>query len=97
MNRKDNFHSNSHETEIRTYAQTGHNSERTDSGSELNRLSGELNQRITREMSDFMDSVSSQIQRATNEAINDQILPQIQTSLKAGDGSNARKKVGSPG
>ena len=33
-----------------------------------------------------MSSVSSQIQRAINEAINDQILPQIQATLRSGQG-----------
>ena len=86
LNQVGSSRSNSHETEIRTYAQNGHNSREEDSDSELNRLSGELNQRITREMSDFMSSVSSQIQRAISESISDQILPQIQASLRAGQG-----------
>ena len=70
-----NSHLNSHEAEIRTYAQNGQSSRDADLGSEFNRLSGELNQIITREMSDFMSTVSSQIQRAINEAFSDQILP----------------------
>ena len=41
---------------------------------------------MTREMSDFMPTVSSQIQRAINETISDQILPQIQATLKSGQG-----------
>ena len=86
LNQNSNFHPNSHESEIRTYAQNGRSSRKTDSGSELNRLSGKLNQRITREMNDFMSAVSSQIQRAINEANSDQILPQIQATLKSGQG-----------
>ena len=33
-----------------------------------------------------MSTVSSQIQRAINETISDQILPQIQVTLKSGQG-----------
>ena len=33
-----------------------------------------------------MNTVSSQIQRAINEAISDQILPEIQATLRAGQG-----------
>ena len=77
LNQNSNYYLNSHETEMRTYVQSGQSSGDADSGSEFNRLSGELNQRITKEKSDFMSTVSSQIQRAINEAISDQILPQI--------------------
>ena len=66
LNQDSNFHHNSHEAEIRTCAQNDQSSREMDSGSQFNRLSGEINQRITREMSDFMSSVSSQIQRANN-------------------------------
>ena len=37
-------------------------------------------------MGDFMSSVSSQIQRPINEAISDPILPQIQATLRSGQG-----------
>ena len=57
-----------------------------ESSSEFNKLSGELNQRITQEMNDLMRSVSSQIQRAISEAINGQVLPQIQATLTSGQG-----------
>ena len=57
-----------------------------DSYSEFFRLSGELNQRITREMGDFMSTVSSQIQMAINEAISDQNLAQIQATLRSRQG-----------
>ena len=36
---------------------------------EINRLSSELNSRISREMDEMMNSVSVQIQRAINDAI----------------------------
>ena len=96
MNQSGKSHPNSHGTEIRTYAQNRHKSEGTDSGSELNRLSGELNQRITREMSDFMSSASSQIQTAINEANNDQILSQIQASLGARQGQRPKRRWEAP-
>ena len=102
MNQVGNSRSNSHETEIRTYAQNKHNSRETDSDSELKRLSGEINQKITQEMSAFMSSVSSQIQKAVNKAVRDQILPQIQASLRAEQGlmpkrrSSARDKWTNP-
>ena len=76
-----NFHSNSRDNEIRGYAGSGQNSGEVDSSSEINRLSGELNQRVTQELNDLMSSVSSQIQRAINEAVNEQVLPQIQATL----------------
>ena len=86
LNQNSNSHLNSNEAEFRIYAQNGQSPRDADSDIEFNRLSGELNQRITREMSDFMSTASSQIQRAINEAINDQILPQIQVTLKSGQG-----------
>ena len=85
-----NSHSNSRGNEIRGYAGNGQNSRETDSSSEINRLSGELNQRITQELND-MNSVSSQIQRAISEAINDQVLPQIQATLESGQGQMSNK------
>ena len=86
LNQNVNSHLNSHEAEIRTYAQNGQSPRVADSGSEFNNLSDELNQKITKEMSDFMSTVSSQIQRAINEAISDQILPLIQATLKSSQG-----------
>ena len=64
----------------------GHNSIRECSSVEINRLSSELNSRISREMDEMMNSVSVQIQRAINEAISSQILPQIQNAVMAGSG-----------
>ena len=64
----------------------GHNSIRECSSVEINRLSSELNSRISREMDEMMNSVSVQIQRAINEAISSQILPQIQNVVMAGSG-----------
>ena len=57
-----------------------------DFSSEFNRLSGELIQKITQEMGDLMSSVTSQIQRCIHDAINEQILPQIQATLRIEQG-----------
>ena len=47
-------------------------------------MSSELNSRLSREIDEMMNSVNTQIQRAINDAISNQILPQIQNVLKAG-------------
>ena len=51
------------------------------SSCELKRLSGEVNQRITQEVDGLMSSDSMQFQRAINEAIKEQVLPQIRASF----------------
>ena len=79
-----NSNSNSREDEIRGYAGNGHSSREADSSSEINRLSGEFNQRITQKMNILMNSVSSQFRRAINDAMNEQVLPQIQATLRSG-------------
>ena len=78
-----NSHSNSRENEITRFAVDGENTTEGDSGSELNRLSGELNQSITQEINGLMNRVSLQIKTAINEATNEQVLPQLQTSLRS--------------
>ena len=62
------------------------NSASVNSNAEINKLSGELNSRLSREMDDMMNSVNIQIQSAISDAISNQILPQIQNALKAGSG-----------
>ena len=62
-----------------------------DSSAEINRLSSELISRISREMDEMMNSVSVQIQRATNDAISTQVLPQIQNVIMARPGHGTRK------
>ena len=47
-------------------------------------------------MSDFMSTVSSQIESARNEAISDQILTQIQTTLKSGQGHIPERRWADP-
>ena len=73
---------NSIENDIRGFAGNGQNSRDADSSGEIIRRSGELKQRITQEINDLMSCVSTQIQRAIIEAINEQVLPQIQATLR---------------
>ena len=70
------------ENEIKRFARNGRNSREIDSSSEMNKLSGDF----TQEMNDLMSSLSSQIQMAMSEAINEQVLPQIQASPRFGSG-----------
>ena len=67
-----------------TSADLDHNSINANSSAEINRLSMELNSRISREMDEMMNSVSVQIQRAINDTISNQVLPQIQNVVLAG-------------
>ena len=67
------------------------NSVTANSSAEINRLSSELNSRIYREMDEMMNSVSVQIQRAINDAISNQVLPQIQNVVLAGSGHVTRE------
>ena len=67
------------------------------SQAEINKLSSELNSRISREMDEKMSNVSSQIRRALNEAINTQVLPQIQSVMMAESGRVTKKGWDVPG
>ena len=67
-------------------AECGRISTGGNSSAEINKLSSELNSRLSRELDDMMCSVNSQIQRAISDAIGNQILPQIQSALSAGSG-----------
>ena len=67
------------------------NSVTGNSSAEKNRLSSKLNSRISREMDEMMNSVNVQIQRAINDAISTQVLPQIQKVIMAGSGHGTRK------
>ena len=86
-----NLHSDHRNRDTGTSADYGHNSVSVDSQAEINRLSSELNSRISREMDEMMNSVSSQIQRAISDAINNQVLPQIQNVIMAGSGPETRR------
>ena len=69
-----------------TSAEFDHNSATDTSSAEINKLSSKLNSRISPEMDEMMNSVSVQIQRAINDAISNQVLPQIQNAIKACSG-----------
>ena len=43
-------------------------------------------------MGDFTSTVSSQIQRAINEAISDQVLPKVQAALMSAQGQLSEKR-----
>ena len=90
-NNDENSYPNSRDNRSSNSANYGHNSAGTDASAEFNRLSGELNLRISREMDEVMNSVSVQIQRAINDAISNQVLPQIQNALRAGSGPSTQK------
>ena len=72
-------------------ADYGQSSVGSNSHAEINRLSFELNSRISREMDEMMNSVSVQIQRTINDAISNQVLPLIQNAIMAGSGHVTRK------
>ena len=91
-----NSHSNSGENEIEKFAGKGHNSRKVYFRSEINRLPGELNRRITQEKNDLMRSVSSQLQRAISEAVNEQVLPRTQVSLRSGSRQFPQKGWNAP-
>ena len=74
----------------------GQNSTSANSSAEINRLSSELISRISREMDEMMNSVSVQIQRAINNTISSQVLPQIQNAIMAGPGHMTQKRWNVP-
>ena len=85
-NNEENLHLNTKENRSGNSADLGQNSTGASSTAEFNRLLGELNSRISREMDEMINSVSVQIQRAISDAINNQVLSQIQNAFKAGSG-----------
>ena len=85
-NDHENTHVNPKDINSGNSAEFDRNSATANSSAEINRLSSELNSRLSRELNEMMDSVNTQIQRAISDAISNQILPQIQTALNAGSG-----------
>ena len=90
-NEEMDLHSDHRNLGVGTSAGYDQNSASIDSQAEINKLSSELNSRISREMDEMMNSVSSQIQRAISDAINNQVLPQIQNVIMAGSGQETRR------
>ena len=90
-NEEMNLHSDHRNPETGTSAGYDRITASIDSQAEINKLSSELNSRISREMDEMMNSVSSQIQRAISDAINNQVLPQIQNVIMAGSGQETRR------
>ena len=82
---------NRRDTSSGIIADYGQNSAGSNSHAEIIRLSSELNSRISREMDEVINSVSVQIQRAINDAISNQVLPQIQSAIMAGSGHVTRR------
>ena len=85
-NNGENRHSVTRDIDPGNNADYGRNSIGGNSSAGINKLSSELNSRLSRELDDMMCSVNSQIQRAISDAISNQILPQIQSALSAGSG-----------
>ena len=85
-NNGENRHSVTRDIDPGNNADYGRNSIGGNSSAEINKLSSELNSRLSRELDDMMCSVNSQIQRAISDAISNQVLPQIQSALSAGSG-----------
>ena len=68
-NHKENSCPSSRENRSSTISNYGLNSARRDSIVEFTRLSGELNLRSSKEMNEFMNSVSVQIKKAINDTL----------------------------
>ena len=85
-------YSNDMNSNARANAVNGQNSADLSSQAEIKKRSSELNSRISREMDEMMNSVSVQIQRAINDAISNQVLPQIQIAILPGSGRVTRKE-----
>ena len=90
-NEDGNMSRNQRTLNSRINAEFDRNSAMGKSSAEINRLSSELNSRISREMDEMMNSVNVQIQRAISDAISTQVLPQIQNVIMAGSGHGTRK------
>ena len=85
-----NTNGKSNENQIRSYAGNGNLTNEKYSHN-LDYLTGEMNTMIAREVSNLMDTVYSQMKRAINSAIVEQVLPQIQTSLRTVNETNVQR------
>ena len=82
-NNEENLYLNPRETGLGDNAEIRQNSTSANSSAEINRLSSELNSRISK-MNEMINGVSVQIQRANYYPISSQVLPHIQNVLMAG-------------
>ena len=85
-NNAESLYLNHREMGLGNDADPGQISTSANSNAEINKLSSELNSRLSREKDEMMNSGNTQIQRAISVAITNQILPQIQNALKSGYG-----------
>ena len=90
-NNEENLYSNPKETELGVNAELRQKSISANSSADINRLSSELNSRISKEMDEMLHSVSVQIQRAINDAISSQVLPQIKNASMTGPGHTTQR------
>ena len=95
-NNEENLYLNPREAELDVNTELGRNSVSANSSAEIIRLSSELTSRVSREMDEMMNSVSVQIQRAINDALSSQVLPQIQNVFMAGSGHMTQKGLNVP-
>ena len=95
-NEDGNIGRNQRNVNSRTNTKCDRNSVTGNSSAEINRLSSELNSRISRELDEMMNSVNVQIQRAISDPISTQVLPQIQNVIMAGSGHRTRKGWDAP-
>ena len=86
----ENRHFDSRDAGPSTNADYGRISTEGNSSADVNRLSSELNSRLSRELDEMTSSVNTQIQRAISDAISSQILPQIQSALSDGSGHSTQ-------
>ena len=85
-NNAESVYLNNAEARLGVSTSQDQNSAGVNSNAEINKLSGEFNSRLSREIDDMMNSGNSQIQRAVSDAISNQKMPQIQNALKARSG-----------
>ena len=83
-NNEENLYLNHREMGLGNDANPRQNCTSANSNAEINKLSTEENSRLSREMDEMMNSVTTQIRRAISDAISNQILPQIQNALNTG-------------
>ena len=92
-NEDGNIGRNQRNANSRTNTECDQNSVTGNSSAEINRLSSELNFRISREMDEMMNSVSAQIQRAISDAISTQVLRETGTQYRRSAKPKCKKQL----